>query len=80
MQSGLLFGYVGLVTELIRRMREELDFEPKVIATGGLAKAIAAETDAIDEVDPHLTLDGLRILWERNCGALPGAIEASARR
>ena len=66
MQAGLLFGYVGLVTELINRMKAEIDFEPLVLGTGGLATIIAAETEAIDVVDLNLTLDGLRILWERN--------------
>ena len=66
MQSGLLFGYAGLVSELVRRMKAELKFPTKVYATGGLAALVSTETGAIDEVDPNLTLDGLRIIWERN--------------
>jgi type III pantothenate kinase len=66
MQSGLLYGYVGLVKEIVGRMRAELPFEVLVMATGGLATLIAQETDCIDEIDPHLTLEGLRLLWERN--------------
>ncbi len=66
MQSGLLYGYVGLVKEVIARMRDELEFEAYVVATGGLARLISQETDTIDEVDLNLTLHGLRLIWERN--------------
>ena len=66
MQSGMLFGYVGLVEGLVARFRTELGAEMKVIATGGLASLLAAETDMIDAVDPWLTLEGLRLIWERN--------------
>ncbi len=66
MQSGLVFGYAGLVTELVRRMKAELRFPTRVYATGGLADLIAGETEVIDEVDQNLTLEGLRILWGRN--------------
>jgi type III pantothenate kinase len=66
MQAGMLFGYVGLVEGLIARFRQELGPEMKVIATGGLAHLIAAETDAIDAVDRWLTLEGLRLIWEMN--------------
>jgi len=70
MQSGTVFGYVGLVRGLIHRLREELredaDAEPRVIATGGLASAIARHSGVIDVVDPHLTLEGLRLLYLRN--------------
>jgi type III pantothenate kinase len=66
MQAGLLFGYVGLVEGLVARFRAELGPEMKVIATGGLASLVAAETDIIDAVDPWLTLEGLRLIWEMN--------------
>jgi type III pantothenate kinase len=66
MQSGLLFGYVGLVEGMVSRFRNELGPEMKVIATGGLAEIIAAETDVIQVLAPWLTLDGLRIVWEMN--------------
>ncbi len=66
MQSGLFFGYVGLVEALVARFRAELGAEMKVIATGGLACLVAAETEAIDAVDPWLTLEGLRLVWEMN--------------
>lgn len=66
MQSGLLFGYVGLVEGMVARFREELGAEMKVIATGGLAEVIAKETDVLEIIAPWLTLDGLRIIWSLN--------------
>lgn len=66
MQSGLYYGYAGLVGEVVRRMKGELQFPVKVFATGGLAGLIAAECDVIDVVDRNLTLDGLRLLWLLN--------------
>lgn len=66
MQAGILFGYVGLVEELVGRLSDELPFEVRCVATGGLAELIAAEASCIDEVRPHLTLEGLRLLYERN--------------
>ena len=68
MQSGLFFGYVEMVDGLVRRVRGELpDGEhATVIATGGLADVLSSETRSIDHVDPNLTLDGLRLIWERN--------------
>jgi type III pantothenate kinase len=66
LQAGLVFGYAGLVEGLIARVRAELSFSPRVIATGGLATVIAAEVSAIEEQDELLTLRGLRILHERN--------------
>jgi type III pantothenate kinase len=66
MQSGLVFGYVGLVKELIERLKEELGGEPKVIATGGMAEMISEWTHVIDIVNPRLTLEGIRIIYELN--------------
>src|SRR5512139_2036263 len=66
MQSGLLFGYVSMAEGMVKRFRAELGAEMKVIATGGLAEILAAETKAIDVLAPWLTLDGLRIIWELN--------------
>ena len=66
MQSGILFGYVGLVDGLVERLRAELGFPCRVLATGGLATVVHAESRAIDEVDEFLTLEGLRLLYQRN--------------
>ncbi len=66
MQSGVFFGYVGLVDEIVRRMKKEVRSNPKVIATGGLAELVAGEAKTIDEVNQFLTLEGLRIIYERN--------------
>ena len=65
-QSGLLYGYVGLVEGMVARFKAELGPETRVVGTGGLASVIAQETDVIDVVDPWLTLHGLRIVYELN--------------
>ncbi|NFG22438.1 type III pantothenate kinase [Clostridium botulinum] len=67
-QSGVLFGYIGQVEYIVKKMKEEMNdgIEPYVIATGGLANLIANETDAIDKVDSDLTLEGLKILYKKN--------------
>ena len=66
MQAGLYFGYVSMVDGLVKRLRGSLDYEAYVLATGGLAAAIAESTETIDAVDELLTLTGLRLLYERN--------------
>ncbi|RME42771.1 MAG: type III pantothenate kinase [Deltaproteobacteria bacterium] len=69
MQSGIYYGYVGLVDEIVTRMIEEVDApHVHVIATGGYADRIGSESKTIETVDPHLTLEGLKILFERNQG------------
>jgi len=65
-QSGLLFGYVGLVEGMVARFKDELGPQTRVIATGGLAETIARETAVIDVVDPWLTLHGLRVIYGLN--------------
>ncbi len=65
-QAGLIYGYAGLVDTLVDRLRNEVDFTPLCIATGGLAPLMAQESRAIAHVEPHLTLIGLRLLWRRN--------------
>jgi type III pantothenate kinase len=66
MESGLFYGYVGMVEGLVRRMSDELGGNAVCVATGGLATIIAPETPLIHHVDIELTLQGLRIVWERN--------------
>ena len=65
-QSGMLFGYAGLVEGMVARFRKELGPATKVIGTGGLAELVAAETEVIEILAPWLTLEGLRIIWELN--------------
>lgn len=66
MRSGLVFGYSAMVDGMVERIRREMDYTPKVIATGGQSEIIAAHSRAIEEVDLTLTLDGLRLLYELN--------------
>ena len=66
MQSGIYWGYVGLIEGLVTRMRREIDGPVKIVATGGLAPLFSEGTEIFDRIDPDLTLDGLRLLAERN--------------
>jgi type III pantothenate kinase len=66
MQAGILYGYAGLVDGIVERMKKELSPDAKVVATGGLAELVAPETKSIREIKPHLTLDGLRLLYALN--------------
>ncbi|MEK6548859.1 MAG: type III pantothenate kinase [Nitrospirota bacterium] len=66
MQAGLVFGYAGLVDELVRRIQQELGRDCFVLATGGLAGLVAPESRSIREIRPHLTLEGLALLYALN--------------
>ncbi|RPF49671.1 pantothenate kinase [Thermodesulfitimonas autotrophica] len=66
MQAGIVFGFVGLVDEIVCRIRAELKEEARVVATGGLADLVARESRTIQKIDPYLTLTGLRLIYERN--------------
>jgi type III pantothenate kinase len=62
----LFHGYVALVEGVVKRLRTELSVDAPVVATGGLATVFQAELSFLTAVDPHLTLLGLRLVWERN--------------
>lgn len=66
MQAGIFYGYVGQVDEIVRRMKEQGNANPTVIATGGLATLIGEESRTIDVVDPLLTLKGLKLIYSKN--------------
>ncbi len=66
MQAGIIFGYAGLVDGIVRRIQAEMETSPRVIATGGLADLMADVSETIEEVVPTLTLEGLRIIYEKN--------------
>ena len=66
LQSGMFYGYVGLVQPLIYKIKQALGQDATVVATGGMAQMIANESNAIDHVDGSLTLKGLRLIYERN--------------
>lgn len=70
MQAGIIYGYVGQVDFIVSKMKEEMaevdNEEPLVLATGGLANVMAKESRTIQKVEPYLTLDGLRIIYEKN--------------
>ena len=72
LQSGLYYGYLGLVDGILQRLLEEMGEGTSVVATGGLASLIGKGSKYIKHVDDLLTLDGLRLIWERNTEAKPG--------
>jgi type III pantothenate kinase len=79
-QSGVVLGYVGLVESLVRRITSELAEPARVVATGGQSLAIAPLTSVFDEVDPWLTLDGLRLIGERNPAGVEPATAGRGQR
>ncbi len=77
LQSGLYYGYLGLVDGILERLIEEMGKEATVVATGGLAALIGTGSKYIKHVDDLLTLDGLRLIWERNTAAKAGRENAA---
>ena len=66
LQSGLVYGFAGQVDEIVTRIRAELGADARAVATGGLAEVVAPHARTIERVDPLLTLEGLRLVWDQN--------------
>ncbi|MBC7341001.1 MAG: type III pantothenate kinase [Clostridia bacterium] len=77
MQSGIVYGFLGQIEGIVSRMQKELGGKAAVVATGGLSRLFGQESPLIDAVDPYLTLEGLRLIYERNLRAGAGAPPAS---
>jgi type III pantothenate kinase len=68
LQSGMLYGFAGQIDGIVRRIVDELEADPVVVATGGLARLVLEECETVTEYEPDLTLIGLRLVFERNLG------------
>jgi type III pantothenate kinase len=68
LQSGMIYGFAGQIDGIVRRIIDELDADPIVVATGGLARLVLEECETVTEYEPDLTLIGLRLVFERNLG------------
>ena len=68
-QSGLYHGYAAMINGMLRLLRQEMEGAPRVLATGGLARVLAAELEGVDSIEDHLTLEGLRLIYEKNRAA-----------
>jgi type III pantothenate kinase len=68
-QSGLYHGYAAMINGVLRLLRQEMEGPPRVLATGGLARVLAAELEGVDAIEEHLTLEGLRLIYEKNRAA-----------
>ena len=66
LQSGLVYGFAGQVDGIVDRIRDELGAEAQTVATGGLADLIVPHARTLETIDPFLTLEGIRLVWERN--------------
>ena len=66
LQSGLVYGFAGQVDGIVERIRDELAVEAQTVATGGLADLIVPHARTLERIDPFLTLEGLRVVWDRN--------------
>jgi type III pantothenate kinase len=66
LQSGLVYGFAGQVDEIVSRIRAELGTDARAVATGGLADLVAPHSRTLERVDPFLTLEGLRLVYDRN--------------